>query len=162
MLTPAEIITHLNLEKHCEGGYFHRTFYSEKTVQTDHQGERRQVSSIYYLLTHDSKISYFARNKSDLIIYYHLGDPLKIIFLDEHGNTSEKILGPDLRAGQQLQIPCPANTCKAYEFMGSNFCLIGEAVAPGFEYEDMEMMKYEDLSNLYPETIESIKRFIVR
>lgn len=162
MMTPEQIIEKLNLEIHCEGAYFQRTFYSKKSVQTENQGERRQLSSIYYLLTSSCNISYFARNKSDLILYYHLGDPLKIIYLNEDGSVSEKILGPDIMSGQQLQLPCPANTCKAYELMGGNFCLIGEAVAPGFEYQDMEMPSYDTLMVKYPDAKTILEKYTNR
>lgn len=161
MLTSSEIIKHLSLEKHCEGGYFYRTFYSEKEVQTCTQETRSQISSIYYLLTKESSLSFFAENKSDLVLYYHLGSPLKIIFLENNGELTEKILGPNLSAGQQLQIPCPANTCKAYHLEGGEFCLIGEAVAPGFEYKDMYMPTLSDIQKRFPDKVEQIKCYLV-
>lgn len=161
MLSPSELIEHLGLEKHPEGGYFYRTFYSAKVVQTEDQGERKQLSSIFYLLTKDSHLSYFTRNKSDLIIYYHMGNPLKIVFLDQDGKLSHKVLGPDLKAGQYLQIACPANTCKAYDLEAGTYCLIGEAVAPGYEEQDMTMPSFAELKALYPENINQLKPYII-
>lgn len=158
MLTSDDLIKRLNLEKHCEGGYFYQTFRSATRVNTVDGSERRAITSIYYLLTRESHLSVFAKNTHDLILYHHLGDPLKIIFLDEDGH-SEKMLGPDLIAGQQLQIACPAHVCKAYDLMDGEYALIGEAVAPGFEYADMEMPSRKALEKAYPHSIEQIKKY---
>ena len=158
-LTSNQVITTLNLEQHCEGGYFKRTFYSDKTVITEDQKTRRQLSSIYYLLTKDSHISVFAKNNADLIMYYHYGDPLKVIILEENGEASEKILGPNILEGHEFQIQFKTGTCKAYDLMAGEFCLISEAVGPGFEYEDMMMPSFDELSNQYPKHLDIIKRY---
>lgn len=138
-LSAEQIIDTLKLEKHIEGGYFYRSFYSEKFVTTEESLVRRQLSSIYYLLTKTSNFSCFARNRSDLVLYYHLGDPLTVLFRASDNAITEKILGPDILRGQYLQLPCPANTAKAYVLRAGEFCLIGEAVGPGFEYEDLSI-----------------------
>lgn len=159
MITSEQIIQTLHLKKHCEGGYFYRTFYSEKNVQTENQKIRKQLSSIYYLLTKTDHIGCFTKNKSDLMLYYHLGNPVNIIFLNQDGSISEKILGPDILAGQQLQIACPANICKAYDLTHGEFCLLGEAVAPGFEYEDMQMLTKAELFETYQSVWPRIEKY---
>lgn len=145
-----KIIEHLNLTKHCEGGYFYQTYRSNENAKNNEGQERSRMTSIYYLLTQESSLSYFAVNKSDLILYHHLGDPLKIIFLNLDGKMREEILGTDLCADQRPQIICPGNVWKAYDLMGGSFALIGEAVAPGFDYADMKILKHDDVKQHYP------------
>ena len=79
------IINNLKLELHVEGGYYRRTFCSELTYSTADDKQRNIMSTIYYLVTRKTQMSYFAVNKSDLVLYYHSGDPLKIIFVGANG-----------------------------------------------------------------------------
>lgn len=161
-MTPSAemLIKELNLVKHCEGGYFHQTYKSQGSLTNPEGCKRHIITSIYYLLTKDSHLSYFAQNKSDLILYYHLGDPVKIIFLNENGDISEKILGPNIQAGHRPQIVCPANSCKAYQLMGDDYALVGEAVAPGFEYEDMSMPTLAELEKKFPHRVDQFKQYV--
>ena len=156
-----EIISTLNLVKHCEGGYFYQTHRSNGQCVTSENNKRPYLTSIYYLLTRESSLSYFAQNKSDLVLYHHMGDPLKIIFLQSDGTLAEELLGTNLFQNEKPQIICPANTCKAYDLMDGEYALIGEAVSPGFEYEDMRMPTFHELSLLYPIQAEFFKKYCI-
>lgn len=146
-----KIIAHLNLTKHGEGGYFYETYRSKESAINNEGHDRSRMTSIYYLLTKECSLSYFVVNKSDLVLYYHLGDPLKIIFLTPEGKMREEILGTDICAGERPQIICPAGIWKAYDLMGGSFALVGEAVGPGFDYADMKILKAQEVQQQYPE-----------
>lgn len=161
-VTPEQIIQQLNLVKHCEGGYFYQSHCSSESIITADNKKRRSITSIYYLLTKESHVSYFAENQSDLILYHHMGDPLKIIFLQNDDTITEEILGTDLLRGEKPQVICPARICKAYDLMDGEYALVGEAVAPGFEYEDMRMPTLSELTVKYPHEVERLKRYCVK
>lgn len=155
------IIKALGLQKHIEGGYFRRTF------QADHRpklvldiGLRYTLTSIYYMLDSESPIGHWHLNKSDIIHYFHAGGPITYYLLDGDGRLSTAVLGPDLQKGQQFQLTVKGGTWKASQLAaGSEYGLISEAVAPGFEYEDMTLGKRNELINQFPAHAALIAKF---
>lgn len=154
------VIDALNLEKHVEGGYFLETFRSSKTASISKDTNRCFMTSIYYMLTKERPISFLVSNKSDLVMYYHLGAPLKVLFIMPDGVIEEHIVGPDVLSGHKLQVVAPSNCWKCYELMNGEFSLIGEAVGPGFQYEDMTLMKADQLLNQFPQHFETMKEYL--
>lgn len=145
------IIKELGLSLHPkEGGYFKRTYESSLNAAFG-SSQRRLLTSIYYLLTDDEPIGFLHKNKSDIIHYYHLGSSVRYLLLDDEGKLEEKILGPNLDRGEELQLLVPGGFWKASRIMGGEFALISEAVSPGFEYEDNELADLSLLSDLHPE-----------
>ncbi len=71
------VIAALALEAHMEGGFYRRTFQSDRYVIEINGGQRHSMTSIYYLLTKDSPIGHFHLNQSDVVHYYHLGNPIQ-------------------------------------------------------------------------------------
>ncbi len=155
-----DIIQILGLEGHEEGGFFKRTYTSSQEFVTNTQKKRKAMTSIYYLLTKDKHLSWLTVNTYDLVLYYHLGDPLKVIFLCDDGSLQEKILGPDFLAGQVPQLLCPGGIPKAYDLMGGQLCLVGEAVTPGFEYEDMTILGLQEIKKKYPHFDQRIQKYV--
>jgi hypothetical protein len=158
--TIESIIQTLQLEKHCEGGYYRRTSCAEQTCKNVNGEERPLMTSINYFLTKSSPISYFATNLSNLILFHHTGAPLKILILDKVGNLIEHILGSDLSAGQIPHLFCPSGTCKAYDLMDGEYALISESVSPGFDYKDMHMPDYKEIDQLSNGCAEQLKKYI--
>ncbi len=156
----AALIEQLNLAPHCEGGYYRRTYCSTLACTNQNNNERKTLSSIYYLITNKIGMSYFACNISDLILYYHCGDPLRIIFLDEQGHLEEKILGLDIAAGQSPQITCQGGVWKAYDLMSGHYTLVSEAVSPAYVEEDMFMPNETMLKARAPTQYPYLKSFI--
>lgn len=159
ILSAEQIIQQLNLVKHCEGGYFYQSYCSPTKFTTNENKQKSRLTSIYYLLTKESHLSYFAENKSDLVLYHHMGDPVKIITLQNDGVIKEELLGSNLLLGEKPQLAFPGNTCKAYDLMDGEYALVGEAVAPGFEYEDMRMPTFSELKEKYPNDIKILKKY---
>ena len=118
------------------------------------------MSSIYYLVTAKLGFSALVRNKSDLMLYYHQGDPLTIVFVDAQGQVSEHVLGNDLSKGQRPQLICPANVAKAYDLKGGQYALVSEAVTPSFEYEDMYQLTLSDIESLPVTSQEKLRSYV--
>ena len=87
------------------------------------------------------------------------GDPLTIYILDPHGALIEKRLGRNIDEGESFQVAIEAGNWFAAEHQGGGeFSLAGCTVAPGFEYEDMEIVGRDELRARYPQQVEIIAR----
>ncbi|MFN2329350.1 MAG: cupin domain-containing protein [Chromatocurvus sp.] len=158
--TAEQVVQQLGLEAHVEGGFFKRTYAADRhpTVATA-QGERLLMSSIFYLLTQQSPVGHFHRNRSDIVHYFQLGDPVTYYLLHPDGSLQTVVMGGDLLAGQRLQLTVPGGVWKASRLSGGphGYGLISEAVSPGFDYADMSLALRDDLQEKYPAHRELIR-----
>jgi hypothetical protein len=156
-------IEKLNMTGHPEGGFFAPAFRASEQIGNDglpgrFTGNRAIVSSIYYLLK-KGQFSTFHRLKSVEIWSFFEGDPLSIYVLDRHGGLTEKRLGRNVDIGESLQVAIDAGDWFAAEHRGpGEFTLVGCVVAPGFEYEDMEIASRAELRARYPQHLEIIEK----
>lgn len=158
-----------------EGGYFVETYRSGSQPmaskgQTDISGEtipskrvgsaRNVMTSIIFMATSDAPILYFGINKSDHVHYYHGGDSYTYIVVEENGNVYEVTLGPNVLDGDQLQIIFPSGCMKAGHLNGKH-CILGEGVAPGFDFRDFTFVD-EDLleKRVSPQNFEKYVKYI--
>jgi len=155
----AELIETLGLEGHVEGGFYRRTYEATDTPRIDAgQGERFSMTSIYYLLTSEGPVGHFHRNRSDIVHYFHLGDPIEYFLLHPDGRLERRVMGPDPTRGQQLQLTVPGGIWKASRLRPGThgYGLISEAVTPGFDYADMSLGDRSGLQRRFPEHAELI------
>ena len=149
------IIDSLNLEPHPEGG-FYKEMYRSKIMVGDLKSPANKSAhtSIYYLLS-GKDFSAWHRIKSDETWYAHLGCDALIYFFDENRLMRTVPFGV---ASKNLQLTIPANTWFAAKPLDENsFCLVSCAVAPGFEFNDFEIAKREDLLKEFGSTSENIQ-----
>lgn len=159
-LTKEDIIHLLGLTPHpAEGGYFRRTYESNLRFDCGY-GSRLLMTSIYYMLTKESPIAFLHRNKSDIIHYHHLGASVKYIIISPDGILSQKTLGSDIKNGETLQLLVPSGWWKASHIYSSEYALISEAVAPGFEYMDNEIATTDFVKQNFPDLQELLKKYI--
>ena len=158
-------INKLNLLPHPEGGYYKQIYKSNEEIlkaglPKRYKSNRSFLTSIYYLLE-NNHISKFHKLKSDEIWYYHLGNPVKAHIFNEKGLYSENVLGKQIDKNQSPQVIFLKNSWFAAEVIQGNddYSLIGCAVAPGFEFEDFELGKRENLQLKFPEYSELIDKF---
>lgn len=158
------VIRALDLEEHVEGGYYRRTFQADDRdpVTTPH-GERFLMTSIHYLLTQASPVGHFHLNRSDIVHYHHLGDPIEYFLIHSNGKLEHVVMGPDVAQGQRLQLTVKGGTWKASRLLAgaSGYGLISEAVAPGFDFADMKLGKSAELIKQFPQhsnQIEALSR----
>ena len=156
-------IERLNLSEHPEGGFFAPAFRAPEQIGRDglperFTGNRAMVSSIYYLLK-KGQFSVFHRLRSVEIWNFFEGDPLTIYVLDPSGSMNQKRLGPNFDRGESYQAAIEAGNWFAAEHRGpGEFSLVGCTVAPGFEYEDLEIAGRAQLQAKYPQHTEIIER----
>ena len=154
-------IEKLELAPHPEGGYFRQTYKSEMRVTAEalrHGGARAASTAIYFLLEGES-FSAFHRLCSDEMWHFYAGSPLIVHVISPDGAYSNILLGNDPEAGQQFHAVVRAGCWFAShvaEWKG--WALVGCTVAPGFEFEDFEMAKREELVQNYPQHADLIRR----
>jgi len=149
----ADLIEALDLDGHVEGGYFRRTFEADHRDKVETaSGPRFTMTSIYYLLTADSPIGHWHRNRSDIVHFFHLGGPIEYHVIHPDGRLERVVLGPDPRQGHRLQFTVRGGAWKMSRLPeGVDYGLISEAVSPGFDYEDMTLGSESALLEAYPE-----------
>jgi len=171
-------IRHLELLPHPEGGYYRQTYRSglllpRPALPHGFSGDRAASTAIYFLLE-EHNFSAFHRLRSDEMWHFYVGSPLVVNVIGADGSYSEIRLGSDPEAGEAFQA-----TVKAGSWFGSRladcaeaqldlqlaqqnkfpeskasskrFSLVGCTVAPGFDFEDFELAKRDELTRLYPQ-----------
>ncbi|MBV5259465.1 cupin domain-containing protein [Synechococcus moorigangaii CMS01] len=160
-LTAAAIIDYLQLEPHMEGGYFRETYRSTAAMATPRVGGDRQLlTSIYYLLSRERPLDYLHRNQSPIMHYFHGGAAITYHTLSPAGEWQTTKLGFDLAAGEVPQLLVPGGYWKTAILETGEFGLLGEAVAPGFDYRDLEVARGDQLQALYPTLWPQLQRYI--
>jgi len=162
-----ELITLLQLQPHPkEGGYFRETYRSHDRMVRSHLpkryvGDRSASTAIYYLLTPTS-ISALHRLATDEVFHFYLGDPVRMLHLGPGDQSREIVLGPDIIAGQQVQVVVPQGVWQGSILKpGGKFALLGCTVAPGFDYADYEHGNRDELIAHFPQHAELIERLTV-
>jgi uncharacterized protein len=156
-MTSDEIIKLLRLAPHpMEGGYFRRTYTSEVSVALL-RGVRPYGTAIYYLLEAGS-FSEMHMLASDEIFHFYLGDPVEMLQLHPNGDSSVVTLGPDLLAGQHVQVVVPAGVWQGTRLIGDGkVALLGCTVTPGFDFADYRSAKYAELAANWPAEAKRIR-----
>lgn len=149
-MTAHEIRNLLRLEPHpIEGGSFRQTYISAATVDLP-RGRRAYGTAIYYLLE-TGAFSEMHKLESDEVFHFYLGDPVEMLQLHPDGSSTVITLGPDLAAGQQVQVVVPAGIWQGTRLIGDGtMALMGCTVAPGFDYADYHGGSYAELAAKWP------------
>ncbi len=130
-MTGAEIIEHLGLAPHPEGGWFRQTWIAE-------DGPRPSGTCIYFLLQAGER-SHWHRVDATEIWHFYAGAPLTLRLAEtEAGPAVAHALGPDLTAGETPQVIVPAQHWQSATTTG-DWTLVGCTVSPAFRFEGFEL-----------------------
>ncbi|MBN2441785.1 MAG: cupin domain-containing protein [Spirochaetales bacterium] len=156
MYSAQKWIDELGLKKHPEGGYFIETYRCDEYIQKEHlparfSGKRCFSTSIYFLLPGD-EFSAFHRINQDEIWHFYTGSPLRIHIINPEGSYSGIVLGSNYTPGEVFQAIVPAGcyfgaSCED----SSSYSLVGCTVAPGFEFDDLDIPERKALISLFPQ-----------
>jgi len=162
MLTADQIIILFNLKPHPkEGGYFAETYrsleiLSEKALPSRYKGLRSFGTAIYYLLTPET-FSAVHRLQSDEVFHFYLGDPVEMLQLWPDGSGKVITIGSDILNEIQPQVVVPRGVWQGARLIkDGSFALLGTTVSPGFELEDYETGRRDELVKSYPQFRELI------
>lgn len=133
-----EIISHLQLQPHPEGGWYRQTWAGPE------RDGRPTGTCIYFLLAAGER-SHWHRVDAEEIWLFHTGDPITLsIAADAAGPAERHRLGADLAAGQLPQIRVPSHAWQAAEPAPQDSSAIGWSlvsctVTPGFLFSGFEL-----------------------
>jgi predicted cupin superfamily sugar epimerase len=154
-MTAKEYIKSLGLLPHPEGGYFKEIHRSEGVVSQPnlplrYSGGRAYSTSIYYLLE-GNDFSSMHRLDSDEQWFHIDGSALTIHSITPDGTYVQQRIGKDLANGESPH----AVVVHGSWFGGTvdkkdSYSLVGCVVAPGFDFDDFELARREDLLRSFP------------
>jgi uncharacterized protein len=159
-------IERLKLEPHPEGGYYRQTYKADLVLAEGSlpgfSGPRAVSTAIYFLLE-AGDFSAFHRLRSDEMWHFYAGASLVVHVIGEDGMYSKILLGANLEGGEEFQAVVKADCWFASEVRDrKSWALVGCTVAPGFDFDDFELAKREELVQLYPQHREVIARLTRR
>lgn len=124
-MTAEQIIAHLNLAPHPEGGHFRQTWVAESA-------SRPSGTCIYFLLQ-SGETSHWHKVDATEIWLFHSGAPLVLsLSPDAEGPAIDHLLTPKLDKGAP-QIIVPAAHWQAARSTGP-YTLVSCTVSPGFQF----------------------------
>lgn len=125
-MTADQIIEHLGLQQHPEGGWYKETWRAENDG-------RPTGTCIYFLLKGDER-SHWHRVDAAEIWLYHAGAPLVLsMAASDAGPAQDHLLTPDLTKGAP-QLVVPEGHWQAARSTG-DYTLVSCTVSPGFQFE---------------------------
>lgn len=146
--TPHEVVEHLELVRHIEGGYFRETYRGKDKVQTP-RGIRSSMTNIYYCLPSDDFSVWHKLVDLTETFHFHYGDPALIYTIVDRKLVSQ-VLGPEPHGKTAIVIP--PNTWFSVRPSGLGepvpYTLMSCSVVPGFEYEDLVIGTLDMLNDL--------------
>lgn len=169
----AQIVATLGLQAHPEGGYFRETYRAAEQVQTP-RGPRSVATAILFLVTVAAP-SRFHRLLSEEIWLHQGGAPLELVMLPPNAAAQVVRLGPPSEGAKlrpQALVPAlawqaarvaagPATSgtaaggpdLSAADDLGESgeWSLVSCVVTPGFDYEDFELGRRENLVRGWPD-----------
>ncbi|WP_170446401.1 cupin domain-containing protein [Ruegeria arenilitoris] len=129
-MTADQIIDHLQLQPHPEGGWYAETWRADNTG-------RPTATYIYFLLKR-GEVSHWHRVDATEIWLFHAGAPLILSISEtDTGPASDHMLSPDLSAGAP-QVIVPAGHWQAARSTG-DYTLVSCVVSPGFQFDGFEL-----------------------
>lgn len=134
----AELIEHLDLAPHPEGGLYRRIHAAaEHVVPDDGRGQRPALTVIHYLLPAGS-FSRWHRVRSDEVWHLTEGAPLELLIAAPDGTTLRRErLDID---GMSPVCVVPAGHWQAARSLG-DYSLMSCVVAPGFDFADFSLLR---------------------
>jgi uncharacterized protein len=137
------------------------TVTGRNEARPDHSPLRNALTSIYWLPTADSPTQPLIANLSDHVHYYQGGQPFQYHLYDPRTAILRTvILGPDICHGHVLQLPVVAgewkcgrlllpstttSTSSASAIAVPDYCIVSEAVGPGFDFYDFHFVSQNEL-----------------
>ncbi len=136
----SQLIELLDLRPHPEGGFFCEVFRSTHRVRPlDGRGERRALTSIYFLLT-AGQHSVWHRVESDEVWHFYEGAALELFWIEPGAKKHNQCFVGGVAETRRPVAVVPAGCWQAARTTGE-YTLVGCTVGPGFEYEDFRLLR---------------------
>jgi predicted cupin superfamily sugar epimerase len=134
--TAEEIIRHLDLKPHPEGGFYRETWREQRA-----DGGRASGTAIYFLLPGGVENRWHRVDAAE-IWHFYAGAPLELsidLSIERaDGSATKRVLGTALFDGEEPQLEVPAGAWQRARSLGP-WTLVGCTVSPGFLFEKFEI-----------------------
>ncbi len=157
-----DVRTLLGLEANATCGFVKETYRAKPQIAAGglpapFAETRPMGSALYFMVTPSAPVK-LHRIRNDQLYHYYLGDPLEVLLL--RGSGERVIVGPDLRAGQRVQLLIPGNTFHTARLIGSKRWFLGASTEwPGVIPADVELGKPDVLAAEFPNAAADIASF---
>lgn len=131
-----ELISHLDLAPHPEGGWFREVYRSAITVEAP-RGPRAAITSIYYLLV-AGQCSRWHVVEADEVWHFYAGEPLELFTYVPASRELARLELCAANAARQVAA-VPATVWQAARPTAA-YALVGCTVGPGFAFEDFRFV----------------------
>jgi len=154
-LTAEEIRALLALEPNATCGFVRVTYMSNDKIApgglpAPFADGRPLGSALYFLVTPEAPVR-LHRIRNDQLYHYYLGDPLEVFMLHADGTHTRVVVGPDIRAGERVQLFIPGNTFHTARVIGKRRWFLGASTEwPGVVPADVEIGNLDVLAAKYP------------
>jgi uncharacterized protein len=161
-LAPDEIIRLLQLEPNATCGFVRVTFVSKQSIAAGglpppFADSRPLGSALYFMVTPGAPVR-LHRIRNDQLYHYYLGDPLEVFLLHGNGEAERVVVGPDLRAGQRVQLLIPGSTFHTARLTGWRRWFLGASTEwPGVVPADVEIGNVDELAGKYPSAASDLR-----
>ena len=166
-MTADEIRELLKLEPNQTCGFVRVTYISKLSIApgglpAPFADGRPAGSALYFLMTPQAPVK-LHRIRNDQLYHYYLGDPIEVLMLHADGTHTFATVGPDLRAGQTVQLFIPGNTFHTAQIRGARRWFLGGSTEwPGVvPAEDVELGNADALAASHPDVAAEIRSFPV-
>ena len=113
---------------------------------------RNCLTTIIWMPTVLTPRLFLSINLSDHVHFYHGGVGFEYLLYDpDKRELRRERLGGNTADGQKLQVACPGGVWKCGRLLKNDtldYCLIGEAVAPGFDFHDFSWVTKSEIMSL--------------
>ncbi len=154
-------IEKLGLLPHPEGGAFkevYRSALQDDFLLSNGQKAKRSLSTAIYYLLREGEFSVFHRIQSDEIWHHYDGGDLLIHCLHPLRGMETTRLGKNHPDAVPQFCVSAGIWFASQPDAGAGFVLAGCTVAPGFDFDDFEIAKREDLLHEFPLNRDEIVR----
>lgn len=163
-MTAEEVRALLGLEANATCGFVRETWRSVLSIApgglASPFADGRPLGSALYFLVSPAAPVKLHRIRNHQLYHYYLGDPLEVLLLHEDGEAERVIVGPDLRAGQRVQLLIPGSTFHTARLAGARRWFLGASTEwPGVVPADVELGDPEALAARYPQVAADIRSF---
>jgi predicted cupin superfamily sugar epimerase len=159
-----EVRALLKLKPHPTCGFVNLTFMSEKRIAAGglpapFESGRPLGSALIFMVTADRSVR-LHRIRNDQLYHYYMGAPLEVLMLLPGGASERAVMGPDIAAGQKLQLLIAGGTFHTARLAAGGDWFLGASTEwPGVEPADVETGDLEALAAQYPEIAAELRDF---
>jgi predicted cupin superfamily sugar epimerase len=164
-LDAAEVRRLLRLEPHPTCGFVRVTYVSGEEIApgglpAPFASGRPAGSALYFEVTPNAPVHLHCI-RNDQLYHRYLGDPLEVLLLYPDGSHAVEVVGPDLSAGQKVQLHIPGSTFHTARLTAGGAWFLGASTEwPGVDPSDVVLGDPDELAAQYPDAVSRIRDFV--